>query len=308
MSRLLGRTGLAGIAFTIVLVGLIGAAAAEHFDAWFVALLVAMVLGAVGFFLRAFPGSRFFAIAFANGLAVYACLFVVFTEVNFAQVGATATRIGFVLPFLAFLGGAWMRRARIRRIVLDERLADAQEVARSFLWLVPIFGVGILTFVLPTLDLSPAAADAAFLLAMAVIAAIVFAVSADVSHFLIETGLLFEEFFERIAKLVVPTFAFLTFYSITVIVFAALYRILDRLASTPNFTVGGGHRALTFPESLYFSIVTMATVGYGDIVPSTDAARALAAIQVVLGVLILLVGFSEIFSYTRERRRGRHDG
>lgn len=307
MSRFLGRTGVGGIVFTTILVGLIATAAAEHFDAGFVALLVAMVLGAIGFFLRAFPGSRFFAIAFANGLAVYTCLFVVFTEVNFAQVGTIATRVGFVLPFLAFLAGAWMRRDRIRRIVLAERVADAEEVARSFLWLVPVFGIGVLTFVLPTLDLAPRSADAAFLAAMATIAAIVFAVSADVSSFLIETGLLFEEFFERVAKLVVPTFAFLTFYSVTVIVFASLYRILDRLASGPNFTIGGAHRAITFPESLYFSIVTMATVGYGDIVPSTDAARALAAIQVVLGVLILLVGFSEIFSYTRERRRGRTD-
>ncbi|MBL8697765.1 MAG: two pore domain potassium channel family protein [Alphaproteobacteria bacterium] len=307
MNRLLGRAGLGGIGFTTMLVGLIAAAAAEYFDLGFIIMLVAMVLGAVAFFLRAFPGSRFFAIAFANGLAVYTSLFVVFTEVNFAQVGVFATRIGFILPFLAFLAGAWIRRDRIRRIVLADRVADAEEVARSFLWLVPVFGIGVLTFVLPTLDLSARAADLAFLAAMAAIAAIVFAVSADVSSFLIETGLLFEEFFERIAKLVVPTFAFLTFYSVTVIVFASLYRILDRLATTPNFTIGGAHRALTFPESLYFSIVTMATVGYGDIVPSTDAARALAAIQVVLGVLILLIGFSEIFSYTRERRRGRNE-
>lgn len=305
MNRLLGRTGLGGIGFTTVLVGLIAAAAAEHFDAGFIVLLVVMVLGAIAFFLRAFPGSRFFAIAFANGLAVYTCLFVVFTEINFAQVGEVATRIGFVLPFLAFLGGAWMRRDRIRRIVLAERIADAQEVARSFLWLVPVFGIGVLTFLLPTLELTPRAADMAFLAAMATIAAIVFSVSADVSSFLIETGLLFEEFFGRIAKLLVPTFAFLTFYSVTVIVFASLYRILDRLAAMPNFMIGGGHRPITFPESLYFSIVTMATVGYGDIVPASDAARALAAIQVVLGVLILLIGFSEIFSYTRERRRGR---
>jgi voltage-gated potassium channel len=52
----------------------------------------------------------------------------------------------------------------------------------------------------------------------------------------------------------------------------------------------------------------MATVGYGDIVPASDASRALAALQVVLGVLLLLVGFSEIFSYTRERQRPRGEG
>ena len=78
-----------------------------------------------------------------------------------------------------------------------------------------------------------------------------------------------------------------------------------RLSAEPNFSIAGASRAITFPESLYFSIVTMATVGYGDIVPASDGARALAALQVVLGVLLLLVGFSEIFSYTRERQRPR---
>jgi voltage-gated potassium channel len=106
----------------------------------------------------------------------------------------------------------------------------------------------------------------------------------------------------------VPTFAFLTFYSVAVIAFATLYRIIDRLSAEPNFSIGGASRAITFAESLYFSIVTMATVGYGDIVPASDAARALAALQVVLGVLLLLVGFSEIFSYTRERQRPRGEG
>lgn len=307
MNRLLGRTGLAGIGFTAGLVGLIAVAAGPEIDAGFVTLQLLVMLGAVAFFLRAFPGSRFFAIAFANGLAVYSCLFLVFTQTNFAQIGQIPMRIGFVLPLVAFLLGALMRRERIRRIVLADNVPDSAEVARSFLWLLPVFAVGVVTFILPTLRLSEMAAGIAFLAAMAAIAAIVFAVSADVSRFLIETGLLFEEFFGRIAQMVVPTFAFLTFYSITVIVFATLYRIIDRLAAAPNFHVAGQVRTITFPESLYFSIVTMATVGYGDIVPASDAARALAAIQVVLGVLLLLVGFSEIFSYTRERRRGRRE-
>lgn len=308
MTRRRHGSDAGAIGFTLALSALIAVAAAEQFDAWFTALMLAVVAGAVAFFLKAFPGSRFFAIAFANGLAIYACLFAVFTDVNFAQARPLATRLGFVLPVATFLAGAWLRRERIRRIVLEERLADAAEVARSFAWLVPVFGIGVLTFVLPTLALGPQAADLAFVAAMAAIAAIVFAVSADVSTFLIETGLLFEEFFGRMARLVVPTFAFLTFYSVSVIAFATLYRIVDRMSLAPNFSIGGAPRAITFPESLYFSIVTMATVGYGDIVPVSDAARALAAVQVVLGVLLLLVGFSEIFSYTRERQRPRGEG
>ena len=39
--------------------------------------------------------------------------------------------------------------------------------------------------------------------------------------------MLFEEFFARIARLVIPAFAFLTFYSLLIILFASAYRILS---------------------------------------------------------------------------------
>jgi len=42
----------------------------------------------------------------------------------------------------------------------------------------------------------------------------------------------------------------------------------------------------------YFSFVTLATVGYGDIVPHTAAARTLALLEAILGqfYLVALVG------------------
>jgi voltage-gated potassium channel len=42
----------------------------------------------------------------------------------------------------------------------------------------------------------------------------------------------------------------------------------------------------------YFSFVTLATVGYGDIVPHTPAARTLALLEAILGqfYLVALVG------------------
>ena len=141
---------------------------------------------------------------------------------------------------------------------------------------------------------------------MAAIAAIVLLVGPNVATFLIDTGLLFEAFFEQARRAFVAVFAFLTFYSVLVIVFAALYRILDVAATAPNFVVGGRPRDISFAESLYFSVVTMATVGYGDITPLSDLARLLAAIQVVVGILLLLFGFSEILSYARDRGRPPH--
>jgi mRNA degradation ribonuclease J1/J2 len=69
--------------------------------------------------------------------------------------------------------------------------------------------------VLTLSQISQSAADTqfAFLVAMLTIGMIVLAVSTNVAIFLVDTGLLFEEFFQRISHLIIPAFAFLTFYS-----------------------------------------------------------------------------------------------
>jgi voltage-gated potassium channel Kch len=45
---------------------------------------------------------------------------------------------------------------------------------------------------------------------------------------------------------------------------------------------------LSLADASYFSIVTIATVGYGDIVPHTPAGKALAILLIVVGVGIFL--------------------
>lgn len=45
-------------------------------------------------------------------------------------------------------------------------------------------------------------------------------------------------------------------------------------------------------DAMYFSIVTMATVGYGDILPVGRAARGLCVSEILSGVLLLVVGVS----------------
>ena len=105
----------------------------------------------------------------------------------------------------------------------------------------------------------------------------------------------------------VPAFAFCTFYSLLVIVFGAVYRILDRFSAASHFLVVGQARDIDFSESLYFSVITLSTVGYGEIVPASDLVRVIVAIQIIFGVLLLLFGFSEIITYSRDRQpRARH--
>jgi voltage-gated potassium channel len=46
-------------------------------------------------------------------------------------------------------------------------------------------------------------------------------------------------------------------------------------------------RALTLADGLWLAFTTAATVGYGDIVPSTHASRAFAVVVVLLGLAVL---------------------
>jgi voltage-gated potassium channel len=45
---------------------------------------------------------------------------------------------------------------------------------------------------------------------------------------------------------------------------------------------------LRFVDALYFSVVTLTTVGYGDFAPQTDVGKLFTAVYVLVGVGILL--------------------
>ena len=51
--------------------------------------------------------------------------------------------------------------------------------------------------------------------------------------------------------------------------------------------------------------MTLSTVGYGDIAPASSAIRVIAAAEIVSGILLLLFGFNEIFSFARNQDRPR---
>jgi voltage-gated potassium channel len=298
-------TWVGPLAFTSALLLLISLAVSDQIGGWFHLVMLLAVGASAGTIYAMFPGSRLFTLAFANLLGVYTSIFTFFERANFAALAVWAETLGFVLPIAAFLAGVWLRRRAIRAIVMSERLRDERHLGRVFLWLVPVFAIGGLTFWLPGGGMAPATSDLLFVLAMAAIALIVFAVSHDVCSFMIDTGLLFEEFFQRVRALLAPAFAFFTFYSLLLILFACLYRVIDRFSDLPQFARGGTPYHLSFQDSLYFSLVTLATVGYGDIVPRTPLMQVLVAIQVVAGLFLLLFGFYEIFTYARERRHRR---
>lgn len=44
---------------------------------------------------------------------------------------------------------------------------------------------------------------------------------------------------------------------------------------------------LSYVDSFYFSVITLATVGYGDIVPHTDFGKIFTALYVIAGIGII---------------------
>jgi voltage-gated potassium channel len=299
------RQWILAVAFTVLLLLLVAFAITRQVS-YFFFLLFLGIGGAATFFVILFPGSRFFSIALANYLAVYACIFTFFSDANFQTVSTWTRLIGFVSPIIAFLCGAWWRRREIREIVTSEEMTSEHRFGSVFLWLLPVFAIGAMTFLLRGMSLSPMTVDLLFLVAMTGISVIVLLVSESVAAFLLDTGILFEGFFQRMSRLLVPAFAFFTFYSLLVIIFASIYRVLDRLAPGQHFIVENQQASLQFTDSLYFSIVTLSTVGYGDIAPASDLVRVIVALQIICGVLLLLFGFSEIIAYARDRRSHRH--
>lgn len=76
-------------------------------------------------------------------------------------------------------------------------------------------------------------------------------------------------------------------YLLLGLLWAFAYRLVDRLVPDSfAFTVGpSSSRSLAGFNSLYFSITTLATSGYGDIVPVSGLARMLAMTESVAGLL-----------------------
>lgn len=294
---------LPAVIFTLTLLLLIAFGAATAVSRFIYFMLPAVVL-TVSFFFFLFPGSRLFSLALANSLAVYTCIFVFLAKLNFADhIDFWEAYAGFAAPLAGLMLGCWYRRDTIRAFVTSGQQRQKQHgYGRVLLWILPLVVIALATSWVRQAVTPEQHYDALFLGTMFLVGVLVFFLSQDISIFLLRTGLAFEEFFTRVKGLLAPVYAFTTFYTLNVIVFACLYRIIDRIFVEPQFVVRGQPSEIDFVDSLYFSIITLSTVGYGDIVPATPVIQALVAIQIVVGVLLLLFGFNEILGYARTHK------
>lgn len=99
---------------------------------------------------------------------------------------------------------------------------------------------------------------------------------------------------DRLGHLVVA----LTFVLVTLA--ATAYRL--ELSRPEQFT-----GMATRLDALYFTLVTMATIGYGDIHPAGQAARALVSVTIVFDVIFVAAILAAITDRWRRREGLRHE-
>ncbi len=83
-------------------------------------------------------------------------------------------------------------------------------------------------------------------------------------------------------------------YLLLGLTWASLFNFVNQVTPGSFYDNVSQSSVLTYPVMVYYSFVTLATLGYGDIVPTTSAARGLAVLEVLTGVLFMAILISRL--------------
>ena len=93
--------------------------------------------------------------------------------------------------------------------------------------------------------------------------------------------------------------ATLSAYLLIGLIFATAYRLLHFV--NPPFFAQTDHP--TPGQFSYFSVVTLTTLGFGDLTPATDPGRAFVMVEAVIGQVFLVTTLARVVSLLGEERR-----
>ena len=91
-------------------------------------------------------------------------------------------------------------------------------------------------------------------------------------------------------------------YLILALLFADIYSVIGHFSPEAILYSSGEPVSKTDGSLVYFSLVTLTTLGYGDITPTIPLARILAALEAAIGTLYLAVLIASLMSGLRRRR------
>jgi hypothetical protein len=87
-------------------------------------------------------------------------------------------------------------------------------------------------------------------------------------------------------------------------IFAGAYAVAGHLEDGRLFA---GHDEFTTTDTLYFSLTTLTTVGFGDLSMRADATRIMAAMEGLLGQIYLITAVALLVGNLGQRRRDGRD-
>jgi voltage-gated potassium channel Kch len=82
-------------------------------------------------------------------------------------------------------------------------------------------------------------------------------------------------------------FAAIAIYFLLAALFSLMYVVIESLA--PGAFISSSGAEITWQRMTYFSLVTISTLGYGDIVPVAPAAQSLSAMEASIGTLYIAI-------------------
>ncbi len=97
-------------------------------------------------------------------------------------------------------------------------------------------------------------------------------------------------------------FAAIDVYIMIGLIFAMLYIGISHVATAPFFAQSGYHAPSDY---VYFSFITLTTVGFGDLTPYTDVARSVVVMEALLGQIFLVTLVARLVAlYSSQPSRG----
>ena len=92
-------------------------------------------------------------------------------------------------------------------------------------------------------------------------------------------------------------------YIMAGLAFAVVYGVIE--TRVPGAFTAPGLNPAAFPDLVYFSFVTLLTIGFGDVTPAAPLARAVALFEGIFGVIFTTVVMAALVAGYLRHREGR---
>ena len=99
----------------------------------------------------------------------------------------------------------------------------------------------------------------------------------------------------------------ISIYLMAAMMFSSIHRHVSAVDPNAYFlTAGGKPILLLWNDAIYFSISTITTVGYGDIIPVSAWARATCMLEAIVGVFITIVFIARLAALPSKPTNQKH--